>query len=105
MEHVNGAILEAPPASEATVIIKIRKPPPIEVEIDVSKVTWGDVFEFETLLAKDNTKETNERLIDFLQKCIPDIDVRTLPASTMTPIIEAVMGEIQSIGAGERRKN
>lgn len=84
------------------VVIRFKESEPVEIEIDMSRLTWRDVFVLQKAAPEDGV-DSEAEVLEIVQKCIPDHDVMTLPATTMEPIMQAIFGRLRKVE--EEQKN
>lgn len=83
------------------VVIKFRESAPIEIEIDMSRLSWRDIFDLQKL-SPESGAGGEEEAIRIVQKCVPDHDVMALPATTMEPIMRAIFSRIRTVEEAQK---
>jgi hypothetical protein len=96
-------------AENGAVVITMKPRRPLEVEVDIDALTWGDVAAFEKF-AQTGAVDTNdarqmEEMLALVQKCIGERDVNTLPVRAIAPLVRAIMDALQTEMAGPPAKN
>lgn len=91
------------PMVTETAEITFVKRPPVKIELDIDALSWDDVMDFEKLGGGAAGTDT-EKLMAIIQKCVPNQDVRKLPATTLKPVMEAVTKALGAI-TGDEQKN
>lgn len=83
------------------VVIRFKATAPVEIEIDMSRLSWRDVFDLQKL-SPESGADGEEEAIRIVQKCIPDHDVMDLPATTMEPIMRAIFNRIRTVEESQK---
>lgn len=81
------------PAEMGAVKVNFVKRAPVEVNVDIDRLTWADYKKIQGLTTSaDDLPETEmmEKLIDVIN-LVADVDLRSLPARVMNEVINQVV--------------
>lgn len=74
----------------------------IEVNVDLSLLTWGDLLKLQRVSSSGTSEEQAEELLNNVISRVTGKDAYDLPAVVVTQVLQAIMQRVQG---GQKEKN